>query len=91
MKGFWMPVAALALCVSSLSAMAKDEVMTNVLKDRSGKNVTLVLVGGSELTGKVGNVGNNTVKLTEISGKEYFDAVVDLDDVSAVVFRARDK
>lgn len=91
MKAFWMPVAALALCATSLSAMAKDEVMAGILKDRDGKSVTLVMVGGSELTGKVSNVGNNTVRLTEISGKEYFDAVVDLDDVSAVVFRARDK
>ncbi len=91
MKGFWMPVAALALCASSLSAMAKDEVMANVLKEREGKNVTVVLMSGTEITGKVSNVGNNTARLSEISGKEYFDAVIDLDDVSAVIFRARDK
>jgi hypothetical protein len=91
MKAFLMPVAALALCATSLTAIAKDEVMAGVLKDRSGKNVTLVLVSGTELTGKVDNVGNNTVRLTELSGKDYFDAVVDLDDVSAVVFRARDR
>ena len=91
MKAFWMPVAALALCATSLSAMAKDEVMVGVLKERSGKNVTVVLAGGSEVTGKVSNVGNNTLRLTELSGKEYFDAVIDLDDVSAVIFRSKDK
>ena len=90
MKAFLMPVAALALCATSLSAMAKGEVMAGLLKDRSGKNVTLVLTGGTEITGKVDNVGSNTVRLTELSGKDYFDAVVDLDDVSAVIYRARD-
>lgn len=91
MKALSMPVAALALCVTSLSAMAKDEVMAGVLKERSGKNVTVVLTSGTELTGKIDNVGNNTLRLSELSGKEYFDAVVDLDDVSAVIFRSRDK
>ncbi|MCC2657224.1 MAG: uncharacterized protein K0Q76_2332 [Panacagrimonas sp.] len=91
MKAFWMPVAAVALCATSLGAMAKDEVMVGVLKERSGKNVTVVLAGGTEVTGKVSNVGNNTLRLTELSGKEYFDAVIDLDDVSAVIFRSRDK
>ena len=91
MKAFLMPFAALALCATSLGAMAKDEVMAGVLKDRNGKNVTVVLAGGTEITGKVSNVGDNTLRLTELSGKEYFDAVVDLDDVSAVIFRSKDK
>lgn len=90
MKALLMPIAALALCATSLSAVAKDEVMVGVLKDRKDKQVTVVLRGGTELTGKVGNVGNNTLRLTELSGKEYFDAVVDLDDVSAVIFRSKD-
>ena len=91
MKAFLMPVAALALCATSLSAFAKDDVMAGVLKDRSGKNVTVVLRGGTELTGKIESVGDNTLRLSGLSGKEFFDAVVDLDDVSAVIFRARDK
>jgi hypothetical protein len=51
----------------------------------------VVLSGGTEITGKVENVGNNTLRLSQLSGKDYFDAVIDLDDVSAVIFRARDK
>jgi hypothetical protein len=91
MKAFLMPVAALALCATSLGAMAKDEVIAGVLKERNGKTVTVVLSGGTEITGKVENVGNNTLRLSQLSGKDYFDAVIDLDDVSAVIFRARDK
>lgn len=89
MKALLMPIAALALCATSLSAAARDEVMAGVLKERDGKLVTVVLKGGSEITGKVKNVGNNTLRLSELSGKEYFDAVIDLDDVSAVIFRSK--
>jgi hypothetical protein len=46
MKAFLMPVAALALCATSLGAMAKDEVMAGVLKERNGKTVTVVLSDG---------------------------------------------
>lgn len=91
MKALWMPVAALALCAMSSGAFAKDEVMAGILKDRNGKSVTVVLAGGTEITGKISNVGDNTLRLTELSGKEYFDAVIDLDDVSAVIFRSKDK
>lgn len=89
MKALRMPFAALVLCATSLGAVAKDEVMVGVLKDRKDKPVTVVLRSGTELTGKVANVGNNTLRLNELSGKEYFDAVVDLDDVSAVIFRSK--
>ena len=57
---------------------------------RNGKKVTVVLQSGTELSGKVKDVGNNTLTLSELSGKELFDAVVDLDDISAVQFRARE-
>ena len=43
MKALLMPIAALALCATSLSAVAKDEVMVGVLKDRKDKQVTVVL------------------------------------------------
>lgn len=90
MKHFLIPVIAAGLCTLSLSAAAKDEAMASVLKDRSGKITTVVLRSGTEITGKVASVGSNTVKLGELSGKDFFDAVIDLDDVSAVIYRARE-
>ncbi len=87
---FLVPALAAGLSLLSLSAVAKDEAMVSILKDRNGKKVTVVLQSGTELSGKVKDVGNNTLTLSELSGKELFDAVVDLDDISAVQFRARE-
>lgn len=89
-KHFLVPALAAGLSLLSLSAVAKDEAMVSILKDRNGKKVTVVLQSGTELSGKVKDVGNNTLTLSELSGKELFDAVVDLDDISAVQFRARE-
>jgi len=89
-KHFLVPALAAGLSLLSLSAVAKDEAMASILKDRNGKKVTVVLQSGTELSGKVKDVGNNTLTLSELSGKELFDAVVDLDDISAVQFRARE-
>ena len=90
MKAFLVPVAALGLCMASFTAVAKNDAMASILKDRKGKKVTVVLQSGTEISGKVADVGGSTLTLNELSGKEFFDAVIDLDDVSAVQFRARE-
>jgi hypothetical protein len=43
------------------------------------------------MTGQVRNVGNFTVHLGALAGKEFFDGVVDLGEVSALVVRTRDR
>ena len=83
-------IAASGLLALSVPALADDALM-KALKERDGKTATVVLVSGAELTGKVSDVGSESVKLSELSGKEYFDAMIDLDHVQAVVYRARDK
>ena len=90
MKRLMMPVVAAALCLASWTVAAKDEVMANALKERTGKKVTILLQSGAELSGKVANVGNNTATLSELGGKEFYDAVIDLDDISAIQYRARE-
>lgn len=79
------------LMSTAFAASAHDEALAKTLKEREGKLTTVVLASGSELSGKVASVGNGSVKLTELSGKEFFDAVIDLDHVQAVVFRARER
>lgn len=61
------------------------------LKKRIGSRVTLRLAAGEEIGGKVVAVGEHAVHLSELAGKEFFDAVIRLDQVSAVVVRAREK
>ncbi|MGQ0528779.1 MAG: hypothetical protein ACT4PG_02990 [Panacagrimonas sp.] len=83
-----MMLAATCLLASPLLA-AGDDALVKALKEREGKLATVLLTSGTELTGKVSSVSDDSVKLSELTGKEFFDAVIDLDDVQAVVVRAR--
>lgn len=82
-------VAASLLGALSLPAAAGNEALVAELKAREGKAATVVLQSGAELTGKVAGVTADSVKLTELSGKEFYDAVIALDRVQAVLVRAR--
>jgi hypothetical protein len=66
-----------------------DDSVKSLLARHTGKRVTLVLTTGPELSGVVASVGDQVVHLTALSGREFFDAVVGLDRVSAVVVRVR--
>ena len=59
------------------------------LEQMIGKSVTLKLSSGEELGGKVGKVGAEAVQITEISGKEFYDALIPLNNIVAVIVRAR--
>ena len=88
------PAAALALLTGVMAAApahADGDAIRDALKSREGKSITLVLNSGTELTGKLGEVTKESVRLTELSGKEFFDATVELDAVAAVVYRVRDR
>ena len=91
MKAGFSLVLGSLLLTTAFAAAAGDKALAKALKERDGKTTTLVLASGTELTGKVSNVGDDSVKLSELSGKEFYDAVIDLDHVQAVVFRARER
>lgn len=59
------------------------------LENLTGKRVRLRLVSGQDLDGIVKNVGAAAVHLERITGQEFFDAVVRLDQIAAVVVRVR--
>lgn len=66
------------------SISLKDNLASNV-----GKRVSLVISPGESLEGTIEKVGDHFVLVSKLSGKDYFDALVRIDDVKAVVFRAR--
>ncbi|MBI4000751.1 MAG: hypothetical protein HY348_03095 [Nitrospira defluvii] len=47
------------------------------------------LRSGQDLDGKVLKVGSNGVHLAELTGLEFYDAVIRLDAIEAVIVRAR--
>jgi hypothetical protein len=65
--------------------------ITEALKARVGKAVTLHLTSGTQIGGTVGEVRDHTVVLKSLTGREFSDALVVLDDVSVVEVRARER
>ena len=59
------------------------------LKSFVGKRVSLTLVSGKNFDGIVKQVGKHLVHLEKISGKEYFDALIRIDNISAIDARFR--
>ena len=61
--------------------------VASILQGSTGKSVELHLRSGEKMGGKVAQVTDNIVHLSNLTGAEYFDAFVDMKDISAVVVR----
>lgn len=77
------PIAAQSFTVS------QDDTIEKVLAAQKGKRVTVKVGPSDELTGVVKLVTPKVVHLSELAGREFFDAVVDLQHVVAVIVRTR--
>jgi hypothetical protein len=94
-------IVSMLACAACFAPMASAEdvkievkastTMRDVLVDNTGKRVALRLASGEEIEGTVTTVGNSLVHLSRLSGKEFYDAVVGIDKISAVRLKARDK
>jgi hypothetical protein len=85
-------IIATGIC-SSLLAQEKAVLQPNatvlgVLQGNAGKTVELHLRSGEKIGGRVGQITDNVVYLSHLTGAEFYDAFVDVKDVSAVVIRA---
>jgi len=89
LAGLAAPAAAPAQDVK-LEIKDGDSVKS-VLERYVGKRVALVMASGPDLTGTVVKVGERVVHLGELQGREFFDAAVSLDRVTAVVVRVRSR
>lgn len=61
----------------------------DVLTENIGKRVIVRLETGENLEGTVSKVGDSVVHLAKLAGKDFYDAVVRIDRISAVVFKVR--
>jgi len=57
------------------------------LEQQLGKHAKLKLVSGQDVEGKVAEVGNEVVIVSELTGMEFYGATVRLDQVAAVIVR----
>jgi small nuclear ribonucleoprotein (snRNP)-like protein len=63
--------------------------MQDNLKSLAGKRVYVTLDSGNTMTGTVKEVGNHLLHLEKLDGKEYFDALIRIDSISAIDTRFR--
>ncbi len=67
-----------------------DSSLADNLKSLTGKKVYVTLDSGKTLSGMVKAVGNHLVHLEKLDGKEYFDALIRIENISAVDAKFRD-
>lgn len=71
--------------------MKSEATIKSILLENINKRVIVRLETGESLEGNVSKVGDTLVQITRIQGREFFDAVVRIDKVNAVVFRVKEK
>ncbi len=65
------------------------ESMKDLLVRHKGKHIIVRLNSGQELEGDLQEVGDHVLQLSELPGMEFYDAVVRLDMVAALIVRTR--
>ena len=92
MKRYSLLVAIIVAAVTCASSFAQDKAslqpnatVVSLLQGSAGKSVELHLRSGEKMGGKIAQVTDNVVHLSNLTGAEYFDAFVDVKDISAVV------
>jgi small nuclear ribonucleoprotein (snRNP)-like protein len=63
--------------------------MKEILASYEGKRIAVRLEGGEELEGTLTTVGEQLVHISRLSKRDFYDAVVRIDRINAVIFRAR--
>ena len=85
-----MIITAVA-CATSLTedktGLQANASVAGILQGSAGKSAELHLRSGEKMGGKVAQVTDSIVHLSNLTGAEYFDAFIDMKDVSAVVVR----
>jgi len=94
MRSLPVLLAASMLCASAVAyaqeaKISSGDTIETVVAAHKGKRVTLRLESGQELTGVVRDASKELVVLGALSGREFFDAVIDLDKVEAVIVRTK--
>jgi len=84
-------IVTAVICASSFAqdkaSLQPNATVVSLLQGSAGKSIELHLRSGEKMGGKIAQVTDNIVHLSNLTGAEYFDAFVDVKDISAVVVR----
>jgi len=61
----------------------------DILKEQTGKRVYLRMDSGEELLGIVTKVGDQLAHISELAGRDFYDAIIRIDRIDAVIFKVR--
>jgi small nuclear ribonucleoprotein (snRNP)-like protein len=90
---FTLPNEAVAkpkvVAIEGISYNVNSSLLDN-LKSLVGKKVYVTLDSGKTFTGFVKDVGNHLMHLEKLDGKDYFDALLRIENISAIDTRFRD-
>jgi hypothetical protein len=86
--------AMVALASPNVFAQAKLDLQSNdtvrsVLERQVGKAVDLRMKSGEKIGGKLEKVTDKLAHIAQLAGAEFYDAAVEIDNIAAVVVRAR--
>jgi len=71
-------------------AVKAGDTIQQVLEAQKGKKVTIRLGAGDELTGKVTVVTKELLHLSGLTGRDFFDAVIEVSKIQVVIVRAKE-
>jgi hypothetical protein len=74
-------VACSSLLAQERAALQPNTTVLSVLQSNTGKAVELHLRSGEKVAGRVGQVTDNIVCLSHLTGAEFYDAFVDVKDI----------
>ncbi|MFZ1827519.1 MAG: hypothetical protein WAW42_01850 [Candidatus Competibacteraceae bacterium] len=80
---------AAPLAIAEPFALGNADTLESLLSAQQGKKVTIRLGSGEELSGTVKAVNGSLVQLSELSGKEFYDAIIAIPRIVAVIVRAK--
>jgi sRNA-binding regulator protein Hfq len=58
--------------------------------NKKGDNTQIHMKSGKDFTGKIQSVGLNFVVLEESGKKSFFDAIININDISAIEIQSRE-
>ncbi len=86
------PLDAQMKKVTTLEGVKYDTAlsMADNLKANAGKDVTVHIRSGKTIQGYVKSVGNVLVHVEKIAGRDFYDALIRIEDISAIEIKFRD-
>lgn len=83
-------VLAIAAPAHAQLQVGSNDTVESVLRAQKDKRVTLRLRSNQEITGVVRMSNARVVQIGAVSGREFFDAVVPLEAIDAVLVRTKE-